>query len=254
MTPIAFVPIVLTFAIVAGFTINRLNSPVPTYGTALRGKARGIAYSGICLTAGYFVILPPVYAAVDSMMPIPNGADLLAKYLVLAAVAFLGSHMSRAYGSRKAHRWIAGRPGIIVFALVAIGLLWTLLASNTTEPSPQLSLYTDLVTVKIHTWLVVFYIAYVVSPIIVPAYKDSKVNPLRAGRMASGLIAFGFFLSLLRLFTYAAEFTSNGDVARAFTIVSHLSTIFVVVGLALFAYARKKGLAQQQLESSLSIN
>lgn len=250
MNMLYFAPLVITFIIVAGFTINRLNSPVPVYGSALKGRARGIAYAGIFLTAAYFFILPPVYYSVDEFMPITNGTDLLAKYLVLTAVAFLGGHMSRAYQSDFARRWTVGRQGIIVFVVAALGILTTLLISQTPESSPQLLLYSDQASVKIHTWFVIAYNAYIVAPIVGPAIRDAKINPLRAARIASGLIAFGFALSILRFFTYALEFTSQGDIAYAFDLLSQGSAILVVVGLALFAYGRKQALADTSTPKS----
>ncbi len=114
--------------------------------------------------------------------------------------------------------------------------------------------YATQPSVRFNTWLVLAYVAYIVFPLIRPAYKDSHNNPLRIGQLASGLIAAGFALSLIRAFTYPVELSATGNVTYLFMIVSYISTAFVVVGLALFAYARKNRKPQTELSSALSID
>ena len=141
-----------------------------------------------------------------------------------------------------------------MLGIVAAGLLWTLLAAETANPSPQLLDYARQPSVRLNTWLVLAYVAYVVFPLIKPAYRDACRNPLKVGRLASGLIASGFALSLMRAFTYPLELGATGDAIYVFMIVSYISTAFVVVGLALFAYARKHRKPQTELGSLLSID
>lgn len=252
MSLFAFFPVLLTFVVIAGFTINRLSAPVAG-GSALRGKSRGIAYAGIFLTAGYFTIIPPVYAAIDSFMPIGNGAELVSKYFVLTAIALLGGHLSLAYGSHRARRWIAGRQGLVVFFLVIVGLLWTLLITDAPVPSPELTAYYDQASVKVHLAIVAAYVAYVLLPLVVPSFKDSQVNPLKIGRISSGLICAGFSLSIARFVLLPVELSTNGEAARFFELFSHTSAICVILGLAGFAHARRKRIAQESLTSSLSL-
>ncbi|MEO3935081.1 hypothetical protein WMO79_19980 [Micrococcaceae bacterium Sec7.4] len=254
MNLLAVVPVSLMLILLGSLTFKRINTPVLGHQHALQGKASSIALSGIFLTLAYFLLLPPVYLAVDSLMPLTNATDLVSKYFVLVAVAFLGGHLSRAYGSLSARRWTVGEPGAVMLGVVAAGLLWTLLAAEAPKPSPQLLDYARQPSVRLNTWLVLAYVAYIVFPLIKPAYRDACRNPLKVGRFASGLIATGFSVSLIRAFTYPLELGATGDATYLFMIVSYISTAFVVVGLALFAYARKHRKPQAELGSLLSID
>lgn len=254
MNPLSVVPVSLMLILMGSLTFKRINTPVLGNQHALQGKASSIALSGIFLTLAYLLLLPPVYFAVDSLMPVTNATDLISKYFALVAVAFLGGHLSRAYDSPFARRWTVGPPGALMLGIVATGLLGTLLATKGPNPSPQLLDYAAQPSVRLNTWLVLAYVAYIVFPLIKPAYKDFRRNPLRVGRHASGLIAAGFSLSLMRAATYPVEFGATGDVAYLFMLISYISTAFVVVGLALFAYARRNRKPQTELGSALSID
>ncbi|GGH99397.1 hypothetical protein GCM10007170_34140 [Arthrobacter liuii] len=254
MNPLSVVPVSLMLILLGSLTFKRINTPVTGYEHALRGKASSIALSGIFLTLAYVLLLPPVYIPVDSVMPVTNTTDLISKYFALIAVAFLGGHLSVAYASPFARRWTVGAPGAVMLGVVATGLLGTLLATNAPRPSPQLLDYAAQPSVRLNTWLVLAYVAYIVFPLIGPAYRDARKNPLRVGRLASGLIAGGFALSLARAFTYPIELGATGDVTYLFMIVSYISTAFVVIGLALFAYARRSRKTETELGSALSID
>lgn len=224
MNPLAVVPVTLMLILLGSLTFQRINAPVSGYEHALRGRASSIALSGIFLTLSYLLLLPPVYLAVDSIMPVPNATDLISKYCALVAVAFLGGHLSHAYGSVLARRWTVGTPGAVALGIASTGLLWTLLATDGPQPSPQLLDYATQSSVRINTWLVLAYVAYVVTPLIRPAYRDSLRNPLVTGRIASGLIAGGFALSLLRAGTYPVEWFGPADAAYLYMLISYAST------------------------------
>jgi hypothetical protein len=187
-------------------------------------------------------------------MPIVNATDLISKYCALVAVAFLGGHLSLAYGSAFARRWTVGMPGVVVLGLTCTGLFWTVLSTNAPHSSPQLLDFATQPSVRINTWLVLLYVAYIAFPLVRPAYLDSKENPLRTGRAASGMIAGGFALSLLRAGAYPVEWFGTGNVVYLYMLVSYVSTALVVVGLALFAYARRNRKVQSDLGSALSLD
>jgi hypothetical protein len=254
MNPLSVVPLTLMLILLGSLTFQRINTPVSGYQHALRGKASSIALSGIFLTLAYLLLLPPVYYAVDSVMPLTNATDLISKYCALVAVAFLGGHLSQAYGSSFARRWAVGAPGAAMLGIVSAGLLWTLMATDAPAPSPQLLDYATQPSVRINTWLVLLYVAYIVTPLIRPAYLDSKRNPLLIGKAASGMIAGGFGLSLIRAGSYPAEWYGTKDLAYVYMLVSYASTALVVLGLALFAYARRQRKAETELGSALSID
>ncbi|WP_218012074.1 hypothetical protein, partial [Bacillus safensis] len=63
-----------------------------------------------------------------------------------------------------------------------------------------------------------------------------------------------FTLSLLRAGAYPIEWFGAGDVVYLYILVSYASTALVVVGLALFAYARRKRKVEADLGSALSLD
>jgi hypothetical protein len=255
MSPLYYVPVTLMLIVCGSLTFHRLNTPVQGNVKALEGKARAISVSGIFLTLGYLLLIPPVYGVVDQMMPTTNGTDLLSKYLSLMAVALLGGHLSRAYGSVAARRWTVGGPGAIALGLAASGLLWCLATTNAPEQSPQLAAYADQPSARLYVWFMLAYVAYIVFPLIKPAYLDSRRNPLRVGRIASGFIAAGFAMSFIRALTYPLELAGSGDLLHLYMLASYVSTALVVGGLALFAYARRTRKPQAELgRSALSID
>lgn len=255
MTPLYFVPVTLMLIICGCLTFRRLNTPVQGNMKALEGKARAIAFAGIFLTLGYLLLIPPVYAVVDPVMPTTNGTDLLSKYFSIVAVALLGGHLSRAYGSERARRWTVGGPGATALGLTAAGLLWCLVTADAPALSPQLAAYADQPSVRIYVWFMLAYVAYIVFPLIRPAYLDARRNPLRIGRVASGMIAAGFAISFTRAVTYPLELSGSGDVLNVYMLVSYVSTFLVVAGLALFAYARRTRKPETELgRSALSID
>lgn len=147
-----------------------------------------------------------------------------------------------------------GTPGAVALGVVAAGLLWTLMATDGPDPSPQLLDYATQPSVRINTWLMLIYVAYVVTPLIRPAYRDCLRNPLLAGKIGSGLIAGGFLLSLLRAGAYPVEWFGPEDTAYLYMLISYVSTAAVVTGLAVFAYARRKRKVETDLGSALSID
>jgi hypothetical protein len=255
MSPLFFVPVTLMLILCGSLTFRRLNTPVQGNTKALEGRARAIAFSGIFLTLGYLLLIPPIYAVVDPVMPTTNGTDLLSKYFSIVAVALLGGHLSRVYGSEKARRWTVGGPGATVLGLTAAGLLWCLVTTNAPTLSPQLGAYSDQPSIRIYVWLMLAYVAYIAVPLIRPAYLDSRKNPLKIGRVASGMISAGFAMSFVRAVAYPLELSGRGELLNIYMLVTYLSTALVVAGLALFAYARRTRKPQTELgRSALSID
>lgn len=243
MTPVFLIPTVLLAITCGAVTFGRLDS-------LFTERAKGAVTSGICLTIAFILIIPPVYEAIDRSMPTPNGTDLLSKFFALVAVAFLGNLINRVFPSSFAHRWVSGPQGAVVLAGAALAVFACFAFTNAPEPSPLLMAYSDQPSVRIQTWVVLAYVAYVIAPFIVPAFRDSRSNPLKIGRTASMLIAFGFLISFLRALTYPFELIAP-TLTSTFQLISDVSTLLVVIGLGLWTYARKKRLVAQELGGSL---
>lgn len=254
MSPVHVIPVTLMLALMGGVLFQRFRTPALGTQRGLKGKTGRIVIASIFLTLAYLLVWPPVYYAVDSVMPFTNATDLLAKLCAMAAVTVLANHLRMVYISPCKRRRSAAAAGLLVFTAAAGGLLWSLLATDGPRPSPQLMDYASQPSVRVNTWLVLLYIAYLVIPFIRPAYLDSLRNPLTIGRIGSGLIAGGFALSLLRAGSYPVEWYGPAETASFFMLVSYVSSACVVVGIALFACARRKRAAETELGSALSLD
>jgi hypothetical protein len=168
-------------------------------------------------------------------------------------VAVLGVHLAIAYGSETATSWIIGKRGAVAGMIAASGVLITLLVADTPEASPRLEIYQEQPAVELNEWIVLAYTAYVLGPLLLPVFRDSRRNPLRFGRIASRLIFAGFILSIARALAYPLELRAGAEAFYIFELVTHVSTACVVLGLWAFAFARSRQLARKTFDTGLSI-
>lgn len=254
MNNLYVIPVGLMLILLGSLTFKRVTSRTPHGAAALLRRSGRLALIGILLTAAYVLLLPPVYMGMEALLPLSNGTDFLSKCCALLAVAFLGGHLSLAYGSSIALRWTVGTRGAAAIGIAAFGLFATLVVADAPEPSPQLVAYADQTPVEINTWIMLAYVAYVVSPLIMPTYRDYRTNPLRIARLGSALICIGFSLSVARALAYLLELAAGPGAFFVFMLVSYTSTTCVVLGLWVFAFARSRNKARKELDVSLSID
>lgn len=242
MTLFYLIAIILTVATCAVLTMERI------YRIQHRSSVVMVA-SGTLLSAAILIVVPPVYNFVDSLMPVPNGADLVERTFAYLAVSLLGVHLSFAYKSPLATRLVAGKGGVIALVSTLALAFIAFNLTETTESSPQLVAYADQASVQFFNWITTAYVAYIVGPFVVPAFKDAKTNGLHLGRIASMLMAIGFLVSALRPFTYFFEIPLGlwyvGQTATT------ISTLLVVVGLGLYAYVQSRRIVGTERETSM---
>ncbi|MBG6218635.1 hypothetical protein IWX75_003122 [Arthrobacter sp. CAN_A6] len=240
--------------LLGGLTFHRMTSRrTPEGARALLRPSGRLALMGVLLTAAYVFSLPGVYEVLEAIVPISNGTDFIAKCCAMTAVAVLGVHLALAYGSETAIRWIVGVRGALAVVIAALGVFLTLLAADTPTPSPRLVDYADQAAVEWNEWIVLAYTAYVLGPLLLPVFRDSRRNPLRFGRLASRLIFVGFVLSIARAIAYPLELRAGAEAFYIFELVTHVSTACVVLGLWAFAFARSRQLARKTFDTGLSI-
>jgi hypothetical protein len=240
--------------LLGGLTFHRLTARrTPEGSRALLRPSGRLALMGILLTTAYVVSLPGIYTMLEVIVPISNGTDFIAKVCAMTAVAVLGVHLAVAYGSDTAIRWIVGKRGALAVVIAALGVFFSLLAADTPTPSPRLVDYADQPAVELNEWIVLAYTAYVLGPLLLPVFRDSRRNPMRFGRLASRLIFVGFVLSIGRAFAYPLELHAGPEAFYIFELVTHVSTACVVLGLWAFAFAKSRQLARKTFDTGLSI-
>lgn len=244
----------LMLILLGGLTFHRLTSKTTPEGArALLRPSGRLALMGILLTTAYVVSLPGIYMMLEAIAPISNGTDFIAKVCAMTAVALLGAHLAIAYDSETALRWIVGIRGAMALGIASLGVFTTLIAADTPEASPRLIDYADQPLVELNEWIVLAYTAYVLGPLLLPIFRDSRRNPLRFGRLASRLIFVGFVLSIERALAYPLELRAGAEAFNIFELVTHVSTACVVLGLWAFAFARSRQLARKTFDTDLSI-
>lgn len=249
MSPVELVPTALLFVLCFSLTFDRVHSKLHE-----QSGSGTIMAAGVCLTIALGLLIPPVYVFLDALMPTPNSIEPISKVFGCVATALLGAHVSRSYKSERARRLIAGRPGTLVFAVAITAGLGCFLASKTPLPSPMLHLYTDQLSVQLYIWIMLAYVAYVVFSLTLLAFVDARTNVVREERAGSWMFFGGFAISVARAVLYPIEIL-NPAWAGYYQLASHLSTILVVLGLAVFAHARRTNrVEQQRTRSVLSID
>lgn len=255
MNDLYVVPVSIMLILLGSLTFRRFTAGSPDGALFLFRRGGRVALMGLLLTSSYVLLVPAVYMWVEGFLSLPNGADIISKCLALLAVALLGEHLSFAYNATSALRWYIGTRGSIAIGTAALGLFVTTFLADAPDPSPQLEAYADQLPVQINTWIMLAYVAYIVTPLIIPIAKDARHHPLFIGRLGSVLIAFGFILSVVRsLMYFPLELPLGPGAFLWFMMVSYVSTACVALGLWSFAISRRRKLPSKTLPVGLSID
>jgi len=207
--------------------------------SALRGENRSLFYIFALMTAAILLSIEAPYLAVDAALGSINLANLLLRFIIFAAIYFVGVRVTRGFGADHAYRLITGRPGMV--ALLAISLVMTILffLADTAGSSAGLSATSgkserNFVLVEYYGAAGRAYPSYV-SVVLIPAMVRAVGTRLPVlVRLAAGLLALGgAAIALTLLFPLvppewgALEF-----------IVNYTAVLCFVIGLALIWAAK----------------
>lgn len=255
MNDLYVVPVSIMLILLGSLTFRRFTAGSPDGARFLFRRSGRVALMGLLLTLSYVLLVPAIYMWVERFSPLSNGTDVVGKCLALVAVALLGEHLSYTYNATSALRWHIGTRGAIAIGIAAFGLFVTTFLADAPDPSPQLAAYADQTPVEINTWIMLAYVAYIATPLIIPIAKDARRNPLVIGQWGSALIAIGFTLSVVRAFAYfPLELPLGPGAFLWFMMVSYASTACVALGLWAFAISRRRKLPSKKLTVGLSID
>lgn len=213
---------VVVFFLCLALTIARLVD-----GSRRKNLSGMISAALITVCVGLFI--PPVYEFVDPLLVRTNAADLLSKTCLVVGVALLGSQCARAMNSPRAIKRTVGPSGSIALGAAIILLFATFAAIPSDVRSPRLEYYAALPASKLNSAVIVVYVVYVLLAIIGPTAIDARRNPMRALRISSALLAFGFLFALVRCSMYIVEFAFPA-LSPYTQVVAMLSVGLVVSG------------------------
>jgi hypothetical protein len=87
--------------------------------SAVRGENRSLFYIFVLATLAILLSIDGPYVAIDSLLGGRNIANLILRFVLFAVIFFIGLRCVNAFGAHQQRRWLLGRPGLLVFGLVA---------------------------------------------------------------------------------------------------------------------------------------
>jgi hypothetical protein len=209
--------------------------------SALRGENRSLFYIFALMTAAILLSIEAPYIAVDSALGGVNLANLLLRFIIFAAIYFVGIRVTRGFGADHAYRLITGRLGMAV--LLAVSLVMTLLFFQMDTGGSSAGLSATSGKSERNFNLVEYYGAAgraypsYVSLVLLPAMVRAVGSRLpMLVRLAAGLLAVGgVAIAMTLLFPVVPPAWGTLEF-----IVNYTAVLCFVLGLALIWAAKVK--------------
>ncbi|MET3164665.1 UNVERIFIED_ORG: hypothetical protein ABIB19_003095 [Arthrobacter sp. UYEF10] len=106
--------------------------------SALRGKNRTVFYIFALMTLATLLSIRAPYFAIDQALGGVNAANLLLRFVIFAAIFFVGIRVTRGFGADSAYRLLTGRIGMAVLGLISLAVLVLFLMMDTAGSSAGL--------------------------------------------------------------------------------------------------------------------
>jgi hypothetical protein len=209
--------------------------------SAIRGENRTLFYIYALMTVAILLSIQAPYVAVDRALGGINLANLLLRFIIFAAIYFVGIRVTRGFGANGAYRLITGKAGMVVLLVISLVMTALFFLTDTAGSSAGLSAISgkserNFVMVEYYGAAGRAYPAYV-SLVLLPAMVRAVGQRLPVlVRLAAALLALGgVAIALTLLFPVvppewgALEF-----------IVNYTAVLCFVLGLALIWAARVK--------------
>ncbi len=207
--------------------------------SAVRGENRSLFYIFGLMTLAILWSIEAPYVAIDQALGGINLANLLLRFIIFAAIYFVGIRVTRGFGADGAYRLIAGKAGMVVLLAISLAMVVLFFMMDTAGSSAGLSATSgksarNFVLVEYYGAAGRAYPAYVSLALLPAMIRAVRSRLPLLVRVAAGLLAIGgVAIALTLLFPVvppewgAAEF-----------IVNYTAVLCFVVGLALIWAAR----------------
>ena len=103
--------------------------------SALRGENRSLFYIFFLMTLATLLSIPGPYTAIDRALGGMNYSNLVLRFIIFAAIYFVGVRVTRGFGAQDAYRLITGRVGMLVLLVVSLVLVAVFLLMDTSGSS-----------------------------------------------------------------------------------------------------------------------
>ena len=210
-----------------------------------KGRGRPIVVCGVLTVLAFLLVVPPVYAALDRVIPGENAVDPLTKILLFGGMFILADQLAKGLGSPRLVRLVSGLPGRVALALAAVLVVTFFLLADVPVSSPQLAVANDDPFVALYTATSLVYFSYLCVLLVVavarsfgPPPVGASARELRADRLGRQLMMAGFVLVPVRLVLTPLTFL-RPETYDAVQVLPVSTLALVVVGLWLVRLARR---------------
>lgn len=207
--------------------------------SAIRGQNRTLFYIFGLMTLAILLSIQGPYVAIDQALGGINLANLLLRFVIFAAIYFVGIRVSRGFGADGAYRLITGKTGMLVLLVVSLVMVVLFFMMDTAGSSAGLSATSaknerNFVLVEYYGAAGRAYPAFVSLALLPPMVRAVRSRLPLLVRVAAGLLALGgVAITLTLLFPVvppawgALEF-----------VVNYTAVLCFVIGLTLIWAAR----------------
>lgn len=207
--------------------------------SALRGKNRTLFYIFALMTLATLLSIRTPYLAIDQALGGVNVANLLLRFVIFAAIFFVGIRVTRGFGADDAYRLLTGRIGMAVLGVISLAVLVLFLMMDTAGSSAGMG----SVSAKDarHGLLVEYYgaagraypayVSLVLLPAMVRACRSTFPFLVRVAAFLLALGAVAIGASLL----FPALPPALGSVEF---VINYTAVLCFVIGLALIWVAK----------------
>ncbi|GGI95806.1 hypothetical protein [Pseudarthrobacter scleromae] len=207
--------------------------------SAIRGENRSLFFIFGLMTVAILLSIEAPYVAIDQALGGINLANLLLRFIIFAAIYFVGIRVTRGFGADSAYRLITGKAGMVVLLVISLALMVLFFMMDTVGSSAGLAAVSEksernFVLVEYYGAAGRAYPAYI-SLVLLPAMVRAVRSrlPLLV-RVAAALLATGGVAIALTLLFPAVP----PEWGAAEFVINYTAVLCFVLGLALIWAAR----------------
>lgn len=207
--------------------------------SALRGENRTVFYIFALMTLAILLSIEAPYRAIDSALGGINVTNLVLRFVIFAAIYFVGIRITKGFGAEDGYRLITGPVGLAALGVISAGVAAAFFMMDTGGSSAGMS-NLDLQDSRNRYLLELYaaggraYPAYV-SLVLLPAMLRAIRSTLPAlVRLAAFLLAAGSVaIALTLLFPIVPE-----QMGAVKFVLNYTAVLCFVIGLGLIWMAR----------------
>lgn len=106
--------------------------------SALRGQNRALFYIFALMTLAILLSIEAPYVAIDQALGGMNVANLVLRFVIFAAIYFVGIRITKGFGAADGYRLITGKVGVAVLALISVAVVGLFLLMDSAGSSSGL--------------------------------------------------------------------------------------------------------------------